>query len=209
MKKGLAIIAIGIVAVAGYFIFSGTKEEAPAEQAEQQQPLHQTKNSDSFNTAFAELLTAYFSLKESLINWDSTGAITTAQLIKEKTGKIDFKALQADSGIIQTAVDLAGSIEAEAAGLAGENSIEQIRRSFQVLSENLYNLIRVVRYDGQVIYHDKCPMAFTKDGNDEIAYWLSDKREVANPYLGNKHPKYKSGMLHCGEVEDSLSFGMK
>lgn len=206
MKKGLAIIAIGILAVAGYFIFSGKKDEVQSGQTEQQQPLYQTKNSDSFNTAFASLLTAYFSLKESLVNWDSAGAVTTAQAVKEKTGKIDFKTLQADSVIIKTAENLAGSIDAEATALAGESSLEQIRRSFQVLSESLYNLVRVVRYDRQVIYHTKCPMAFN---DEEIAYWLSDKREIVNPYLGNKHPKYKSSMLHCGEVEDSLSFGIK
>jgi len=27
-----------------------------------------------------------------------------------------------------------------------------------------------------------------------------------NPYLGNKHPKYHSGMVGCGSIEDSVSF---
>jgi hypothetical protein len=47
-------------------------------------------------------------------------------------------------------------------------------------------------------------MAFN---DNEAAYWLSNSREVVNPYLGKKHPKYSSGMLHCGEVKDSLNYG--
>jgi hypothetical protein len=46
-------------------------------------------------------------------------------------------------------------------------------------------------------------MAFN---DNETAFWLSDNREVVNPYLGKKHPKYASGMLHCGEVKDSLAY---
>jgi hypothetical protein len=46
-------------------------------------------------------------------------------------------------------------------------------------------------------------MAFN---DNETAFWLSNSREVVNPYLGKKHPKYASGMLHCGEVKDSIAY---
>ena len=41
---------------------------------------------------------------------------------------------------------------------------------------------------------------------DEVANWISNSSEIMNPYLGKKHAKYKDGMLHCGEVTDSLAF---
>jgi hypothetical protein len=94
-------------------------------------------------------------------------------------------------------------VSGEAVGVAGESDIAEKRKSFYTLSENLYELVRTVRYDGQVVYHQHCPMAFN---DTEEAFWLSNKNEVVNPYLGNKHPKYKSGMLHCGDVTDSLDF---
>jgi len=46
-------------------------------------------------------------------------------------------------------------------------------------------------------------MAF--NDSDE-AYWLSNSREIVNPYLGKKHPRYKAGMLACGDLTDSLDF---
>jgi Cu(I)/Ag(I) efflux system membrane fusion protein len=38
-------------------------------------------------------------------------------------------------------------------------------------------------------------MAFNKQG----AYWMSNEREIKNPYFGNE-------MLNCGSVEDSLDY---
>jgi hypothetical protein len=82
--------------------------------------------------------------------------------------------------------------------LAGEKSLDAKRKAFQMISDQMYDLVRTVRYDRQVVYHQYCPMAF----NDEGAYWLSNNSEIMNPYFGNK-------MLHCGEVRDSLDFRVK
>ena len=73
------------------------------------------------------------------------------------------------------------SVSAEALGIPGETTLEGMRRSFYTLSENLYNLLRTVQYDQQIIYHDKCPMAFN---DQEEGYWLSNTKEIINPYLG-------------------------
>jgi hypothetical protein len=48
----------------------------------------------------------------------------------------------------------------------------------------------------------ECPMAFN---DTETANWISNSSEIINPYLGNNHPKYKAGMLHCGELKDSIT----
>ncbi len=46
-------------------------------------------------------------------------------------------------------------------------------------------------------------MAFN---DTESGIWMSAQSDIRNPYLGTKHQKYKSGMLHCGETKDSLNF---
>ena len=112
--------------------------------------------------------------------------------------------LKADTNIIKTAQDFSESIVAEAKGILGENNIEQKRRSFHMLSEHLYNLLRTVRYSGEIVYHQKCEMAFPDDNG--AYFWLSNRSEVFNPYLGTSHPTYKNKMLNCGEVTDSLDF---
>ncbi|MBS1925917.1 MAG: DUF3347 domain-containing protein [Bacteroidetes bacterium] len=58
-----------------------------------------------------------------------------------------------------------------------------------------------INYEGKKLYLQHCPMAFN---DTEGADWLSSSDEIINPYLGKKHPKYKAGMLHCGEIKDSV-----
>jgi hypothetical protein len=60
-----------------------------------------------------------------------------------------------------------------------------------------------VRYDESTIYLQECPMAFN---DTDPGLWLSKTSDIRNPYLGVQHPKYKSGMLECGETKDSLDF---
>jgi Cu(I)/Ag(I) efflux system membrane fusion protein len=64
-----------------------------------------------------------------------------------------------------------------------------------MISDNIYDLVRSVRYDQQIVYHQYCPMAF----NDAGAYWLSNTSDIENPYFGKK-------MLTCGEIKDSVDF---
>lgn len=205
MKKGLLLIGITAVIVAGYFIFFAGNDDAQPE-APKQQPLTQSKNSDAFNKPFNDMLNSYFELKDAFVDWDTAKANSATTKLIDLANKIPVKELKADSTIIQTAESFTGSVVSEAKGLLGETSIEEKRHAFYTLSENLFNLLRTVRYDQQIIYHDMCPMAF---GDNDLAYWLSNSKEIVNPYLGNKHPKYHSGMIGCGSIEDSVSFVSK
>ena len=44
-------------------------------------------------------------------------------------------------------------------------------------------------------------MAF---GEGKEANWISNGVEIVNPYLGKRDPTYGAGMLHCGEVKDTI-----
>jgi hypothetical protein len=188
-----------------YFLLFYKKGD-PSEASAKQQPLAQSKNSDTFNTPFNNMLNTYFELKNALVDWDTAKASAHANHLTVLAAEVPYDNLKADTTIIATAKSLSESVIAEAKGVAGENTIEEKRRSFYTLSENLYNLLRTVRYDQQVIYHDKCPMAFN---DTEEAYWVSNTRTIVNPYLGKKHPHYAGGMIGCGSIEDSLDYRTK
>jgi len=205
MKKGLAIIGSAIAVIAVYFLLF-YKNDEKKEDAPKQQPLAQSKNSESFNQPFNEMLNSYFDLKNALVEWDTAGASTSANTLARLSQKVPYNELKADTTIIATAKNFSDSIVAEATGITDENTIEGKRRSFYTLSENLYNLLRTVQYDQQVIYHDKCPMAFS---DKEEAYWISNTKQIINPYLGKKHPHYAGGMVGCGSIEDSIDYRNK
>ncbi len=204
MKKGLLFVSVLIIAIAVYFLFFLKKDPAKTSEKKQKAvPLAISKNPDIFNTAFGNMLNTYYNLKDALVNWDSLKAGNDAAILMHAAGQIPYDSLRADKNIVLTARNFSGVIATESEILSKAKTIESKRRSFNTISDNLYSLINTVRYDKEVIYHDVCPMAFNED---EQAYWLSRDSAISNPYLGNKHPKYKSAMENCGNIEDSIKF---
>lgn len=205
MKKGLFLIALVAVVIAVYFIFFNKSDDA-ADNGPKQQPLAQGKNGEAFNAPFNAMLNNYYSLHDALVDWDTAKATAQATALQTSLTKIPFDSLKADTAVIASAKSVVSNITSDCIGITGDSSIFEKRKSFYELSENLYSLLQTVHYDQQVIYHIKCPMAF---GDDKEAFWLSNQNTVVNPYLGNKHPKYKAGMIGCGEVQDSLDYRAK
>lgn len=188
MKKFVLVLSvIALVSCGG--------EDKKADQQKEAAPLAQSKNSDAFNQKFASFLETYYHLKDALVLTNDTLATSYARQISLQADSINLSELNADSSIVAMAKANIESIAAEAKGLVGEKGIEPKRKSFQMISDNMYDLLRTVRYDREVVYHQFCPMAF----NDAGAYWLSKSDDIKNPYFGKK-------MLSCGEVKDSLDF---
>ena len=160
------------------------------------------QTSEATKKAITGVLGAYYQLKNALVEADTTAANKAAVTLATLADSIRVDGIK-DSSLSSTIKNFSGTIAAEAIALPEEQDITGKRRSFSMITENLYPLLQSVQYNESVIYHDMCPMAFN---DTEAAFWLSDNREVVNPYLGKKHPKYASGMLHCGELKDSLSY---
>ncbi|MEX6686937.1 DUF3347 domain-containing protein [Danxiaibacter flavus] len=204
MKKGLLIIGLAVAVVAVYLLFFNKSDDKKDDV--KQQPLAISKNDDAFNKPFNEFLNGYYTLSNAFVEWDSTGVDKAANELIQLAGKVPYEKIKADSSIVSTGKSFSDNVIAESKGIVGEPTLEGKRRSFYTLSENLYNLIRTVQYDQQVIYHFKCPMAFN---DNEEAFWISNNSAVTNPYLGKKHPKYKGSMISCGNVTDSIDFRQK
>jgi hypothetical protein len=200
MKQLLMIFLVSSVLIA---CNSNDKSaaEAPVEEIK---PLSVSKNSEAFNTSFDKMLNAYLVVKDALVEYDTAKANAASNQLTNLADSLNVEAIKGDSTgtIISTAKNYAGTIAGSAKALVGEQDLVKKKKEFQMISDALYDLVRIVKYDGQKLYHQHCPMAF----GDEEAYWISNSNEVVNPYLGKKHSKYKDAMLHCGDVTDSLDF---
>src|SRR5215213_690489 len=205
MKKFIiALLALAVIVFIIYWLKAGKPKDTS--ENKEPVPLAITDKSDVFRSALSALMTSYYSLRDAFVSWDTVAVNKAALAVQLKADSLPLNELKADSQIVETAKSFSMSVSGEAKGVMGENNIEQKRRSFYTLSENLYNLVRTVQYNGEIIYHQHCPMAFN---DTEEAWWLSNSNEIVNPYLGKSHPKYKAGMLNCGEVADSLDFRKK
>ncbi len=188
MKKFVIIAALAVLTACG-------GEDKKTEEVAKMEPLSQSKNSPEFNAAFGSLLQDYYHLKDALVLSNDTMADASAVKLAKNADSLSLEGIKADTTIGDLAKGYVETIVAEANGLIGEKNIEEKRKSFQIISGNMYDLVRTVRYDREVVYHQYCPMAF----NDAGGFWLSSSSDIKNPYFGKK-------MLSCGEVKDSLDF---
>ena len=207
MKKGLLIVAVVLVLAGVYFAVLSKKnksnDDASNTKNEKQPRLSISKNPSQFNDAFAGMLSSYYTLKNDLVNWDSAKAGNDAATLAKLALQLPITTLKGDSNLIVTAKNFTGAIAVQSKAVTDAKTIENKRRAFSVVSDNLYSLINTVRYDKEVMYYDMCPMAFNES---EQGYWLSKDSAIQNPYLGNKHPKYKGAMVTCGSVEQTINY---
>lgn len=201
MKKGVAIIGLATLLLAVYFLFLHKSDEPAVNIPSVELQTNISRNSDAFNVPFENVLNKYFALKDALVNWDTATARNAANDLQQALSLVPYEELNTDT-LIDRAKSLSGQITGEAEGLMTEVNIDGQRKSFYSLSEQLYNLVKTVHYDKQVIYHNKCPMAFNNE--EDEGWWLSNTNNIVNPYMGNKHPRYKDAMMSCGSVEDSI-----
>lgn len=198
MKKAIPILILLIAGVAVYFIF--IKKEPKQPEGEKQKPLTLEDHSSAFTRSYDNLLTAYMNVKDALVASDTGNASNAARQLITAADSLRVDEIQGDTtGVLkETAKNYSSTISSSALALSMEKDITAKRKEFEMIAEALWNLTRTVRYDGQKLYWQYCPMAFDNRG----AYWVSDKSEILNPYFGDE-------MLHCGSVQDSLDYSKK
>jgi hypothetical protein len=81
----------------------------------------------------------------------------------------------------------------EAVKVARATSLEGQRKAFASLSNEMVSLVKGSERSMGEVYLEYCPMA----NNNTGAYWLSNQKEIKNPYFGDK-------MLTCGSVKETI-----
>lgn len=201
MKKWLVLILLALAGVLTWYLLvtrSKPKEEGPKDQ-----PVAVSRYSAAFINSIDSFLNTYYALTEAFVNWDSTTVTAKANTLNQNLEMVKWNELQGDTVIYETATSYIDVFKNAIPTMAGNNDITTKRQAFNTFSQNLYDLLRTIKYDGAKLYLQQCPMAF----NDaEEGLWLSKSEKIRNPYLGLHHPKYKGGMISCGETKDTLNF---
>lgn len=207
MKKFLLIagvIILAIILILGWkFIFPEKRDK----DGPKPEGLVVSKHSETFNQSAGKMLDDYYMLTEALVNWDTAGVNKYAAGLKTSIDSLRVPEMQKDSAIYPTVVGQWEIVKTEIAGLLADESLQEKRESFNMLSQQMFDLLRVIKYDSAKVYFQECPMAL--NNYETAAFWLSkaggdDQRR--NPYLGLHDPRYGKGMLKCGSTKDSVSF---
>lgn len=139
-------------------------------------------NADSADTSAGSNLTGfYLEIKNALAD-DNGGAAATAA--KSFIGELEKRDSLDEN--LQDAKEMAEHIS------TNKNDIEHQRFHFQMLSDDMYDLLKRSTRN-KPLYQDFCPMYRKNKG----ATWLSETEDIRNPYLGKKMPS-------CGEIKEVL-----
>ncbi|HEU5164173.1 MAG TPA: DUF3347 domain-containing protein [Chitinophagaceae bacterium] len=207
MKRPLlAIIGIilAIIVVIGWkFIFPKKR----GDNGPQLQGLTVSKHSSGFNESMSNAMNSYYALTESFVNWDTQKINTSLAELKTSIDSLRIQEMEKDSAIYPTVQGQWESIKAEIIGMQADTAIYEKRESLNMLSQQLFDLLRIVKYDGAKVFYQECPMAL--NNYESSAFWLStegDNKKRRNPYLGLHDPKYGKAMLTCGATRDSVNY---
>ena len=201
MKKAVLIGLILILAIAGYYWYKFSNAGG-GDSGPKQQPLALKKHSDTFNQSVTTAMSAYFDMKTAFVDADTAKAKENCVKFIQLLDSIPLGELKKDTAnIYESAFNDFSNIKSNAESLLQQTSILEMRKDFGMVSENLYPFFRTINYEGEKMYWQNCPMAF---GEDKGANWISNTKEIINPYLGKNHPEYKGSMLHCGEIKDTI-----
>ena len=157
-----------ILFIAIISIFSSVFQMANGQTADQQKQM-------------TNILLSYYQVKDALIKGDASVSAAKARELISAVQTADQKTVK------ETKAD---KLLEDAGKIADAKEIEKQRASFSGLSETMYSVAKSMKLSGEPIYRQYCPM--------KKAYWLSDSKEILNPYYG-------SMMLSCGKVVETIN----
>jgi hypothetical protein len=188
-------IGIAIIAITASGCNNGTADSA-ANKKNDSTPVNNTPAKEggmsaNVDGAMREMVNQYIQMKNALANDNGKDAATAGNAFVASMGKMEKTSLTVEKK--KTWDDLSDDAK-EMAEHIGKNAdkIEHQREHFDMLSKDMYDMVKVFGA-GQPLYNDYCPMYNNKKG----ATWLSETKDIKNPYLGKKMPT-------CGSVKEEM-----
>jgi len=142
------------------------------------------------NNATTGIIDSYLQIKNALVKDNKKGAAKGGEMLLSEFSKFDMTKLTDTQHkeymeIIEDAKEQAEHII--------KSPIDHQREHFENLSVDVNDLIALLGTN-KTLYQSKCPMA----GEGKGAIWLSEFKEIKNPFLGSK-------MLTCGSVQKQIN----
>ena len=141
--------------------------------------------------SITSVINQYLQIKNGLANDNGKDAANAGKAFVEAIGKVDNGAFTTDQKKIWD------DISADAKEMAehiGENpdKLEHQREHFEMLSKDMYDLVKAFG-SGQILYK----VFDTMYNNGKGAFWLSETKEIKNPYMGK-------AMLTSGTIKEEI-----
>ena len=172
---------------------AGMEDHPPSQPANRPSEPVTEKIDPAFKDQLQEVYDAYIPMKNAFVASDAAEIMAGAKKVKSALGTVEMERLQGDAHMrwmndLETMVRSISTI-------ADRQELTTQREAFATFNDAFYNAIETFGLAKDTVYYQYCPMA----NGDEGAYWLSEMKEIRNPYFGDE-------MLGCGETRETLMF---
>lgn len=172
---------------------SGSKKTDNATNQSDTAKTETSAQTKAAETSTSGVVTAYLELKNALTKDDDKTAAQAGNSLVEAIAAVDKASMTAEQSKVFADIADDAKEHAEHVG-SNAGNIKHQREHFETLSQEIYDLVKAGGSTGQKLYYDNCPMY--NDGKG--ANWLSETKEIQNPYLGK-------GMPTCGSIKEELN----
>jgi hypothetical protein len=142
------------------------------------------------NAATSPIIDAYIQIKNGLVATDKGATAKGGTALLTAFSKFDMTALKGDTH--KEYMEIYESAKEQAEHIV-KSPIDHQREHFEPLSTDITDLIALLGTE-KTLYQDFCPMA----NNNKGAYWISEVKDIKNPYFGDK-------MMKCGSVKKQIN----
>ena len=153
---------------------------------------HENEIPTKFKSQLAAVLPQYLKLKDALVESDESKATEAAKATLNSLKSVNMMLLTGEAH--NKWMQYHNEIKSNLNGIVTMDGIEMKRTHFRLVSDGLAKSLK--EFDVSFtdpVYVEFCPMA----NNNKGAYWLSESKDIRNPYFGDK-------MLKCGSVKDVI-----
>lgn len=169
MKKTIMIALVALVSFGAH----AQHDHAAHGDSKDQAQAHVMFKDEKVGTAYAH----YVHLKDALVASKSDEAKKAASELQKSLASLSNAKKASES----------------ASKISASTDLEDQRKEFSTLSNEMTSLVKAAKLSTGSIYLEYCPMA----NNNEGAYWLSNEKQIKNPYFGD-------AMLKCGSVKETI-----
>ncbi len=180
------------IAVQGVFAIDASAQLAGKQSMMSRPAGSYAELSTEFRSNGNAVIAQYFKLKNALVKDQLAPAKSAANELVQLLAKFQNGSLKASEKTAWEA--LSKKLTDASVKIKAAKDITELRKHFELLSTEVILLTENYGVNQELVYKDYCPMAFNNKG----AYWLSETKEITNPYFG-------ASMLACGEVKQTYS----
>ncbi len=182
------------LAVVGGAVFAqhdhGAVQSAPI-HSKKEKATHSHRAAPVFQNQLADVFMVSLQLKEAFVSSDTAKVLVAIPEIRNSILKVDMSLLKDE--VLMDWMGYLKTLNESVVQISNSTDLIVQRKAFASFNDAIYESIKMFGIGGMTAYYTYCPMA----NNNSGAYWLSNSKEIRNPYSGNV-------MLTCGKVKETL-----